>query len=78
MMVKYLDVKAATTWEEQVEQMNELLQMSADFFPAIGISTPTPSYGIVKNNMHNVPDELINSWSYPTPAPINTFAFFFK
>jgi len=78
MMLKYLDVKAATTWEEQVETMNELLQMSADFFPCIGISTPTPSYGIVKNNMHNVPDELINSWSYPTPAPINTFAFFFK
>ncbi len=78
MMLKYGEVKAATTWDAQVEKMNELLQMSADFFPAIGISTPTPSYGIVKNNMHNVPDLLINSWSYPTPAPINTFAFFFK
>ncbi len=78
MMDKYIEVKKATSFEKQVELMNELLQMSADYFPCMGISTPTPSYGIVKNNMHNVPDTIINSWSYPTPAPVNTFAFFYS
>jgi len=78
MMDKFAEVKTATSWESQVAKMNELLQMAADYFPCMGISTPTPSYGIVKNNMHNVPDLIINSWSYPTPAPVNTFTFFYK
>ena len=78
MIDKYNEVKAATTFDAQVAKMNELMQMSADFFPCIGISTVPPSYGVVKNNMNNVPGEMINSWSYPTPAPVNTFAFFFK
>lgn len=78
MINKFAEVKAATTWDAQVSKMNELLQMSADFFPSIGISTAAPTYGIAKNNMHNVPDVMINSWSYPTPAPVNTFTFFFK
>ncbi len=77
-MAKFGEVKTATTWDAQVAKMKELLQMSADYFPCIGISTPTPSYGIVKNNMYNVPAEMINSWSYPTPAPVNVFTFFYK
>ncbi len=77
-MNKFGEVKTATTWDAQVAKMKELLQMSADYFPCIGISTPTPSYGIVKNNMYNVPAEMINSWSYPTPAPVNVFTFFYK
>ncbi len=78
MMEKFAEVKSATTWDAQVAKMKELLQMSADYFPCMGISTPAPSYGIVKNNMHNVPDLIINSWAYPTPAPVHTFTFFFK
>ncbi len=78
MIAKYGEVKAATTWDAQVAKMNELLKLTADYFPCLGISTPTPTYGIAKNNVHNIPDDMINSWSYPTPAPVNTFAFFFK
>jgi peptide/nickel transport system substrate-binding protein len=78
MMDKFAEVKTATTWDEQVKKMNELLQLSADYFPCMGISTLSPGYGIAKNNMHNVPAEIINSWSYPTPAPVNVFTFFYK
>ncbi|MBN1370549.1 MAG: ABC transporter substrate-binding protein [Anaerolineaceae bacterium] len=78
MMDKYAEVKSATTWDEQVAMMKELLQMSADYFPCLGISTAAKGYGIAKNNMGNVPDVIINSWSYPTPAPVNTFAFFYR
>jgi peptide/nickel transport system substrate-binding protein len=70
-------VKSSPTFEEQISVMNELLQMSADDFFCIGISTMPAGYGIVKNNMQNVPASLINSWSYPTPAPVNTFTFFY-
>ena len=44
----------------------------------IGISTPAPSFGIVKNTMHNVPDAMINSWLYPNPAPTNPEQYFYK
>jgi len=71
-------VKTAPTVAEQNKAMKELLELVADYFPCIGISTPAPGYGIVKNNMENVPTKMINSWQYPTPAPVNTFTFFFK
>lgn len=77
-MAKFDEAKSQVAWEDQVEVMNEVLQMSADYFFCLGISTMPPGYGIAKNNMMNVPDEIINSWSYPTPAPVNTFTFFFK
>jgi peptide/nickel transport system substrate-binding protein len=58
--------------------MKELLQGTADLFPAIGITTPPNLYGIVKNNLRNVPATQIFSWAYPTPAPANTFTWFFS
>src|SRR5512136_316350 len=71
-------VKTAPTVDGQNKAMAEIMQMSADYFPAIGISTVAPGYGIVKNGMDNVPAKMLNSWQYPTPAPVNTFTFFFK
>ncbi len=62
----------------QVKAMNVVLQMSADYFFCIGVNTPPKQYGIVKNNMVNVPKSMISAWQYPTPAPLNTFTFFFK
>jgi peptide/nickel transport system substrate-binding protein len=76
-MDKYTQVKAATTWDDQVAKMNELLQMSADYFFCMGISTQAPSYGIVKNNIGNAPESIINSWSYPGPGPSNLFTLYF-
>jgi len=78
MIDKFGEVKSAATFDEQVAKMNELLQMSADYFPAIGISTLPAGYGIAKNNFKNVPDTFINSFSYPSPAPINPFTFYFS
>ena len=77
LMDKFEQVKTTPGFENQVKVMNELLTLSADQFFSIGVLTPPDGYGIAKNNMKNVPDELINSWSYPTPAPINVFTFFF-
>jgi len=66
------------SFEAQVAAMNDLLQMSADQFFCIGISTMPAGYGIAKNNMRNVPEAIINSWSYPSPAPVNVFTFFYS
>jgi len=78
MMALYDQIKATATVEGQNKLMAELLQASADYFPAIGISTAPMLYGIVKNTMFNVPAQMINSWQYPTPAPTNPFTYSFK
>jgi peptide/nickel transport system substrate-binding protein len=78
MMALYDQVKATATVEGQNKLMAELLQVAADYFPCIGISTAPMGYGVVKNTMENVPAVMLNSWPYPTPAPLNPFTFAFK
>lgn len=70
-------VKSTPGFDAQVALMKELIEKSAEQFFCIGIVTPPDGFGIVKNNMKNVPDTMINSWPYPTPAPVNVFTFFF-
>lgn len=63
---------------QQEEMMREILQISKDFFYHIGTCTEPESFGVVKNNMRNTPDELIRSWAYPTPGPENPGQFFYE
>jgi len=78
LFAKFDSVKSATSYDAQVKAMNELLALSADQFYVLGVMTPPDQYGIVKNNMHNVPSRMILSYVFPTPAPYHTFTFFFK
>ena len=72
-------VKGTADPKKQVAAMNEILQLSADWFPTIGIATSPTLYGIVKNNMKNVPRRMINAWTFPSPAaPYNTFTFYYN
>ena len=74
----YDQVKVQPTFEKQVEKMREVVRLYAEWFPHIGISTQPDLFGIVKNNMHNVPESMIDSWTYPTPAPTNPEQYFFR
>jgi peptide/nickel transport system substrate-binding protein len=47
--------------DEQKALMKQLLDISADQFWIMGISTPGDGYGMVKNNFHNVPKQLFSS-----------------
>jgi peptide/nickel transport system substrate-binding protein len=58
--------------------MREILEIAKDQFYVIGISLPTPSYGIVKNNFHIVLPSFPNAWLYPHPAPTNPFTYFIE
>jgi len=71
-------IKETADQAKQEELMAEILEISADEFWVLGISVPNPSYGIVRNNFHNVPDVMPMAWEWPTPAPANTFTFFFR
>jgi peptide/nickel transport system substrate-binding protein len=63
---------------KQQELMREILDIATEEFYVIGISTQADGYGIVKNNMKNVPVTMPWSWIYPHPAPNNPCQFFFE
>ena len=70
-------IKQTADQDEQNALMSEILDIAAEQFWTIGISTPVPSYGLVKNNFFNVPEAMPLSWEWPTPAPANPFTFYF-
>ncbi len=71
-------IKQTPDQDQQDALMTQILDIAADEFWVIGISTPQPSFGIVRNNFHNVPPAMPLAWEWPTPAPANPFTFFFS
>ena len=72
----YNQVRATADEDEQLRLMQEILEIAADQFYVIGISTQPPGFGVIKNNFHNVTDPMISSFAYPTPAPTNPQQYF--
>lgn len=77
MMNMYRDLVQIADPDEQIALMNQIIQISADWYPEICITTQPDLFGIVKNNMRNVPDSMIASATYPDPAPTNPETYFF-
>lgn len=63
---------------EQKRLMEEILEIAADVFYHIGITTEPDGYGIVNKRMRNVPDSMPWSWIYPHPAPTNPQLYFYE
>ncbi len=75
----YFNKLAATADpEEQEAIMKEILQIAADEFWNIGISTPSPGYGIVRNNFKNVPQEMYSWWPARNPAQTNPEQYYIE
>jgi peptide/nickel transport system substrate-binding protein len=77
-MELYDQIKATADLDEQNELMAEIIQIAADEFYVIGISLPPSGYGIVRDNFHNVPETMPDSWIYPNPAPTNPEQYFIE
>lgn len=72
----WTEITATASTERQAELAREILEIAADYFPVIGISTPADSFMVVKNDIRNMPANMIQTWPYPTPGPANPFTFF--
>ncbi len=77
MMEMYRELQGIGDQEEQIALMNEIIQISADFFPQICTNTQPDLFGIVNNDLRNVPTEMIQSATWPDPAPTNPEQYFF-
>ena len=67
----YDEMKSTVDDAKRVEVFKQILEIAADQFYCVGIKVPNDAYGIVKNDFHNVPKKMPNSFGYPTPAPTN-------
>ena len=75
-MELYEKLKSEANPDQQKALMKEILDIAADQFYVIGISTPPTLYAVVKNTMRNVPSHPW-AWIYPSPGPSNTEQYYF-
>ena len=74
----YDQLKAMGDPEKQKEMMKQILEVSADQFYCLGLSSSPPGYQTVRNDIHNVPNGLAIAWLYPDPACWNPCQFFIE
>lgn len=74
----YSEVKAEPDPARQAELMGELLEITEENFPVIGVSLPPNGYYIAKNDLMNVTDQMKHAWLFPTPAPYDPQQWYFS
>jgi peptide/nickel transport system substrate-binding protein len=49
--------------------MKQLFDITADEFETIGVCLAVGGFGVIRNNLRNVPEKQPDSWSWPNPGP---------
>ncbi|MBT9369812.1 ABC transporter substrate-binding protein [Rhizobium sp. CSW-27] len=49
--------------------MKQLFDITAEEFETIGVCLAVGGFGIIRNNLRNVPEKQPDSWSWPNPGP---------
>ena len=57
--------------------MKQILAISKENFPVIGVSLPGNGYYIAKNNMRNIAEPMLHAYLFPTPGPYDPFQWYF-
>lgn len=74
----YDSALATADVEQQAALFKEVLDIAKSEFRSFGISLLTGTYAIATNRMGNVPEQMIDSAIYPTPAPLNLPQWYIK
>lgn len=74
----YEQAMATGDQDKRLELMRAILDIAAERFNSIGISTWGTGFGIRKTYFHNVPPVMPEAWVYPQPAPTNPCQFFIE
>jgi peptide/nickel transport system substrate-binding protein len=72
----YRTLLASGDQDVQANLMRQILEITAKNFPVMGVTLKSERKGVVGTGFHNVPRAIINSWTYPTPAPTNPSQYF--
>lgn len=74
----YRQVRASSDANQRAELMKQILAITKEQFPVIGVSLMPNSYYIARNNLRNVPDSMFSAWLFPTPAPMDPTVWYFE
>ncbi|MVA55109.1 ABC transporter substrate-binding protein [Agrobacterium vitis] len=74
----YNQIKSTTDQTKQTALFQQILDIAADQFYTIAISTPPAGFAVKAKNLHNVMNNAPTSWVYPSPAPSNTEQWFIQ
>jgi peptide/nickel transport system substrate-binding protein len=77
-MKLYDDARATSDLKQRGELMRQVFEMAAEDFETIGVCLGVNTFGIVRNNLKNVPEKYPSSWAYPNPAPALPQQFYFQ
>lgn len=75
-MELYDQIKATADQDEQVALMQEIMEIAAEEFYAIGISTEPDGFAIKTPRFRNVPQSMPGAWLFPDPSPTNPEQYF--
>ena len=77
-MELYTQLRATPDAEQRNELMRQILAITQEQFPVIGVSLMPDGYSIIKNNLRNAPESMFNAWLFPTPAPMDPPTWYFE
>ncbi|MBN9335567.1 ABC transporter substrate-binding protein [Devosia sp.] len=63
--------------EARSDLMKQILAISKENFPVVGVSLPGNGYYIAKNNLRNIAPKMLHAYLFPTPAPYDPFQWYF-
>jgi peptide/nickel transport system substrate-binding protein len=76
-MQLYEKAKREVDTAKRAVLMQQIMEIAADQFYIIGISTAPNLYAVTKNNFRNVAPHF-SSWMYPSPGPMDPAQFFIR
>lgn len=72
------EARATADLAKRSAAMKQLFDLTADAFETIGICLHVNAFGIVRNNLQNVPQRYPGSWPWANPGPALPQQFFFS
>jgi peptide/nickel transport system substrate-binding protein len=67
----YEEIRASSDSDRQIELMREIMETAKDQFWTIGTTLQPTGLAAKTERMRNIPDSIIQTWSYQTPGPTN-------
>lgn len=74
----YVELQRKPTTAEQLAVMKQILEITREEFYIIGTNMEPDRFGIVRQNMRNVPERMPNTFFYMTPGPTQPEQFYYR
>jgi peptide/nickel transport system substrate-binding protein len=74
----FVSLQQKPTTAEQLAVMKDILAITRDEFYIIGTNLEPDRFGIVKQNMRNVPASMPNTFFYMTPGPTQPEQYYYR